>query len=279
MKITMISILEKDRAPSENVFRKGLGRETWCPRLLGRGEDLLQKDLRFLGRLRVADERVDKVGGLHVHQVGHDRRHALHVVVNGERQHHDDAPCHTLLARLLQQDRIEPLLHVRVVADFQQAFEHLVAVGKGDDLLAHICSSSRYWITTIPSWRGYRICKVSTMIPMPLRIAYYGLYVKPKQKSASLLFYDLNLMNSMIKKFSFLLSPKTWFEPIVFPGSLAVLIGAASPRILNFFAGGFSRRNAFGLIQEYCTSKEIASFEGSPRFARRLIRIEFSGQK
>jgi len=39
------------------------------------------------------------------------------------------------------------------------------------------------------------------------------------------------------------------------------------------------RRNAFGLIQEYCTSKEIASFEGSPRFARRLIRIEFSGQK
>jgi len=32
-------------------------------------------------------------------------------------------------------------------------------------------------------------------------------------------------MNSMIKKFSFLLSLKTWFEPIVFPGSLAVLIG------------------------------------------------------
>ena len=27
------------------------------------------------------------------------------------------------------------------------------------------------------------------------------------------------------------------------------------------------------------TSKEIASFEGSPRFARRLICIEFSGQK
>jgi len=27
------------------------------------------------------------------------------------------------------------------------------------------------------------------------------------------------------------------------------------------------------------TSKEIASFEGSPRFARRLIRIVFSGQK
>ena len=156
MKITMLSILEKDRAPSENVFRRGLGCETWCPRLLGRGEGLLQKALRFLGRLRVADERVDEVGGLHGHQVGHDRRHALHVVVNGERQHHDDALCHTLLARLLQQDRIEPFLHVRVVADFQQAFEHLVAIGKGDDLLAHISSSSRYWVTTMPSWRGYR---------------------------------------------------------------------------------------------------------------------------
>jgi len=83
----------------------------------------------------------------------------------------------------------------------------------------------------------------------------------------------------MIKKFSFLLSVKTWFEPIVFPGSLAVLIDAASPQILNFFAGGFFCRNAFGLIQEYCTIEEIASFEGSPRFARRLIRIGFSGQK
>jgi hypothetical protein len=103
--------------------------------------------------------------------------------------------------------------------------------------------------------------------------------VKPNKKSASLLFLELNLMNLIIKKFSFLLSPKIWFEPIVFLGSLAVLIGAASPQILNFFAGGFFRRNAFELIQEYCTRKEIASFEGSPRFARRLIRIGFSGQK
>jgi len=77
----------------------------------------------------------------------------------------------------------------------------------------------------------------------------------------------------MIKIFSFLLSVKTWFEPIVFPGSLTVLksCGEAAPDFLG--------RNAFGLIQEYCTSKEIASFEGPPRFARRLICIEFSGQK
>jgi len=81
---------------------------------------------------------------------------------------------------------------------------------------------------------------------------------------------------SMIKKFSFLFSPKTWFEPIVFPGSLAVLKsrGEAAPN-----SRGVSCQNAFGLIQEYCTSEEIASFECSPRFARRLIRIGFSGQK
>ncbi|MCX6813159.1 MAG: hypothetical protein NTV77_01580 [Candidatus Azambacteria bacterium] len=119
-----------------------------------------------------------------------------------------------------------------------------------------------------------------SIIPMPLRIAYLGLKVKPK--TAFLLFCGSNCMDFTIKKFSFLLSPKTWFEPIVFSGSLAVLIGAAPPPF-RIFAGGLPRRlrrrNAFGLIQEYCTTKEIASFEGSPRFARRLIRIEFSGQK
>ena len=40
----------------------------------------------------------------------------------------------------------------------------------------------------------------------------------------------------MIKNFSFLLSVKTWFEPIVFPGSLAVLIGAAPPLIISSFS-------------------------------------------
>ncbi len=87
----------------------------------------------------------------------------------------------------------------------------------------------------------------------------------------------------MIKIFSFLLSVKTWFEPIVFPGSLAVLIGAAPPHFRIVFAGGLPRRrrrrNAFGLIQEYCTTKEIASFGSPPRFARRPVCIEFSGQK
>jgi hypothetical protein len=77
----------------------------------------------------------------------------------------------------------------------------------------------------------------------------------------------------MINKFSFLLSPKTWFEPIVSLGSLAVLksCGEATPNFLS--------KNAFELIQEYCTIEEIARGFGSPRLARRLIRIGFSGQK
>ncbi|MBI4812339.1 hypothetical protein HY798_02765 [Candidatus Falkowbacteria bacterium] len=84
--------------------------------------------------------------------------------------------------------------------------------------------------------------------------------------------------NRLIKNFSFLLSVKTWFEPIVFPGSLAVLKspGEAAPNSRGV-PRRHRRRNAFGLIQEYCTSKEIASFEGSPRFARRPVCIEFSG--
>ena len=81
----------------------------------------------------------------------------------------------------------------------------------------------------------------------------------------------------MIKKFS---SPKikTWFEPIVFPGSLAVLIGAASPPF-RIFAGGFFRKNAFGLIQEYCTSEEIASPQAYRRLRRRLNRTAIWAQK
>ncbi|MDI6820619.1 MAG: hypothetical protein QMD65_00360 [Patescibacteria group bacterium] len=84
----------------------------------------------------------------------------------------------------------------------------------------------------------------------------------------------------LIKNFSFLFSPKTWFEPIVFPGSLAVLKsrGEAAPNSRGV-PRRLRRRNAFGLIQEYCTIEEIASFEDSPRFARRPVGIGFSGQK
>ena len=62
-------------------------------------------------------------------------------------------------------------------------------------------------------------------------------------------------------------------------GSLAVFIGAAEPRLRAGLPRRRRRRNAFELIQEYSTSKELASDFGSSRFARRLICIEFSGQK
>ncbi|GEM_PF-2560276 len=92
-------------------------------------------------------------------------------------------------------------------------------------------------------------------------------------KNRHLCRFSSKSMNSLIKNFSFLLSLKTWFEPIVFPGSLAVL------KSCDEAAQNFLGQNAFGLIQEYCTISEIASFEGSPRFARRPFRIEFWGQK
>ena len=73
----------------------------------------------------------------------------------------------------------------------------------------------------------------------------------------------------MIKKFS---SPKIkiWFELMFLTGSLAVFIGTAEPRFTGLAPRRRRRRNAFGLIQEYSTSKEFASSCGSPRFARRL---------
>ncbi len=80
-----------------------------------------------------------------------------------------------------------------------------------------------------------------------------------------------------IKNFS---SPqfKTWFAPMFFPGSFAVLSGAASPPA--FLAGVVPRRRrgGFALIQVSCTRKEIASQSSPPRSARRLARIVFSAQ-
>jgi len=55
-----------------------------------------------------------------------------------------------------------------------------------------------------PRGRVYRIFTVSTMIPIPLRIAYHGLEVKPKQKTNISAVFGFNsiLMDAWIKKFS-----------------------------------------------------------------------------
>src|SRR3989344_2721718 len=75
---------------------------------------------------------------------------------------------------------------------------------------------------------------------------------------------------------------KIWFEPIVFPDSLAVLIRAAPPPF-RIFAGGLPRcrrrRKRFGLIQVFCTTLEKSMPRPAEGGARRPNRMEFSGQK
>src|SRR3989344_2612632 len=82
------------------------------------------------------------------------------------------------------------------------------------------------------------------------------------------------------KIFLFFFLLKHGSRPIVFPGSLAVLksCGEAAPNSRGV-PRRLWRRKRFGLIQKYSTTKEIASFGSPPRFARRPVCIEFSGQK
>jgi len=72
----------------------------------------------------------------------------------------------------------------------------------------------------------------------------------------------------MIKKFS---SPKIkiWFELMFLTGSLAVFIGTAEPRFTGLAPRRRRRRNAFGLIQEYSTSKEFWAKKSVGDFVRR----------
>ncbi len=109
-------------------------------------------------------------------------------------------------------------------------------------------------------------------------IAYSHLEVKSSwanRKSPKI--WAFSGVSYWIKNFS---SPqfKTWFAPMFFPGSFAVLSGAASPPA--FLAGVVPRRRrgGFALIQVSCTRKEIASQSSPPRGARRLARIVFSAQ-
>ena len=47
------------------------------------------------------------------------------------------------------------------------------------------------------------------------------------------------------------------------------IVSGAAPPPFRILAWGFFRKNAFELIQEYCTRKEKSKSFGSPRFARR----------
>src|SRR3989344_2701970 len=119
-------------------------------------------------------------------------------------------------------------------------------------------SSRRCRDNPSPSWNsiplGARTFSIFETIEIFIKILYY---------------LDIHFVNS-------------WIELNTAKEKLEIVIRAAPPPF-RIFAGGLPRRlrrrNAFGLIQEYCTRKEFASLNGSPRFARRLIRIGFSGQK
>src|SRR3989344_926390 len=77
MKITMISILEKMRAPSRSMFCEGLGCETLASaRLLGSDDDDLFRSAHHLRGLR------DRV--LHLVRVGRDGLHREHLAVLGD---------------------------------------------------------------------------------------------------------------------------------------------------------------------------------------------------
>src|SRR3990167_4723022 len=92
MKITMISILEKSRAPSRNVFCEGLGCETLTSaRLLGSDDDDLLRSAHHLRGLR------DRV--LHPVCVGRDGLHREHLAVLGD---------------LLREPVRDDLLHLRL---------------------------------------------------------------------------------------------------------------------------------------------------------------------
>ena len=60
---------------------------------------------------------------------------------------------------------------------------------------------------------------------------------------------------------------------------LEIVSGAAPPRVRPCAWAFPTGRNAFGLNPVSCTRKEKSKSFGSPRFARRLICIQFWGQK
>ena len=85
MKISMI--LEKNRAPSENVFRKGLGCEAWWPRLLGRENHRRDGGLQVLPVRAVAVDffhRLDTLHELEAGVVGFEVRVGQHVLGGDE---------------------------------------------------------------------------------------------------------------------------------------------------------------------------------------------------
>ena len=120
----------------------------------------------------------------------------------------------------------------------------VLLVFDNEHFLTHLLSSFQRAFGLISSGRG-------AQISFQVIINYLGRQERQKIRNVSV----SNFLTSWIKKFS---SPKIkiWFGTMFLTGSFAVLSGAAPPPF-RIFAGGIPRRlwrrNAFGLIQEYCT--------------------------
>jgi len=181
MKIAMI--LEKSRAPSENVFRKGLGwgRTGQAACGLARLTELLKLGLELRPILiRELDGGVD---------VGHAlRRLGLHVPGAKLVQLVPESTMGFRALGELSTERYSGLLQQEILE-----ITHC----------SHTISSSRYWITTMPSWQGlsdlHSVYHDSDAVENSILRA--GSQAQTKTSISAV--YGSNLMNSMIKIFLF----------------------------------------------------------------------------
>jgi len=269
-----ISILEKMRAPSRNVFCEGLGCETLASaRLLGSDDDDLLRSAHHLRGLR------DRV--LHLVRVGRDGLHREHLAVLGDLLREpvrDDffrlrLPALGLqrvaefgnrgshfgggeLRKLLDEIGLafvacpRKLVREQVVAGHEvQDVVHPVDVSRGDEATRgdaqHITEVKLFRLHGLFSSQGsdYRdslATRVWTYNSITMtNIAYMGLKVKPNRKSPYFRAFSRFLF--WIKKFS---SPKIkiWFEPMFFSGFFCGFERCGSAAFPNFRGGIFPEK-------------------------------------
>mgnify|MGYP001592661338 CR=1 FL=1 len=175
-----ISILEKNRTPSGNVFHKELTM----------GTTLLLHEQVHDPSEKKSERRLQNGHHGSFRDCFAEALLFLLAVVRlvGEVAHHNgDADCRddTEIGCTEGRNHEPPPQHAQGIAVEDRAEDHQEPDTDDtaeDSQCSHVFISSRCWITTMSSWRDYRICTVSTMIPMPLRIAYFTYLVKPKQK-------------------------------------------------------------------------------------------------
>ena len=159
----MITIFEKVRAQSGNEFHNGLGLEWWSARVLAL---LAELELRATCRTEL---RVD-CGCLH--DMTHLSADSENISLEGEFAMSFGLFC-----------GIDGLWRwgescTTLVAEVGKTAHLFLTLWASDHLSPPQCTG----LPRFPRGKAYRIYTASTMIPMPLRIAYYSLSVKPKTK-------------------------------------------------------------------------------------------------